>query len=242
MDTIEAVLLEDDTSASRDDDTNEPTHSAIPEDAFPEGGLELIRNNLTLTIKSMRMRQLEQSHLHQLTMEKLEAVAQRCAQQETRLQEFSDKTIVLRERNRQLTRENAKLHHQLEHSRAESRKRHDAVHAMSSAVAGLDGWINSTSTPNRPSRQVVVRGRGRFRGRYYVDGPGSSPTGPGNDAVPDASTIYEGVNAWLRGFNDIEQELESIPVKMNVHLEQDSDRHGRLDEDEWGEFETVSET
>lgn len=245
MDTIEAVLLEDDSSRSREDDEendDETPNPTTPEDVFVKGGLDAIRNNLTLTIKSMRMRQQEQSHLHQLTVEKLEAVAQRCIQQETRLQGFGDEAVLLRERNRHLSRENAKLKHQLEHSRAESRKRDDAVHAMSSAVAGLDGWINSTSTQNRSSRQVVVRGRGRFRGRYYVEGPGESPIEPGSDAVADAGTIHEGVNAWLRGFNDIQQELESTPVKMNLHLEQDDDRPGGLDEDEWGEFETVSET
>ena len=250
MDTIETILLEDNRSASRDGEevpdndgtTHSTTHSTIPEDELVKGGLDAIRDNLTLTITSMRLRQQEQSHLHQLTMQKLEAVAQRCVQQETRLQEFSDETIVLRERNRQLTRENAKLHHQLEHSRAESRKRHDAVHAMSSAVAGLDGWINSTSTPNRSSRQVVIRGRGRFRGRYYVDGLGDNPADPRSDAIPDARTMHEGVNAWLRGFNDIEQELESSPAKSNIHLEQADDCLGRFDEEEWGEFETASET
>lgn len=246
MDSIEAVLLEDDTSISReeedDDQDDETTHSTTPADVFVKGGLDLIRNNLTITIKSMRMRQQEQSHLHQLTMEKLEAVAQRCVEQETRMQEFGEEVILLRERNRKLTRENAILNDQLEHTRAESRKRDDAVHAMSSAVAGLDGWINSTPTPTRSSRKVVVRGRGRFRGRYYVDEPDESPMGPGSDTVSDARTIHEGVNAWLRGFNDIEQELESTPVNANVRVKQVDDRSRQLEDDEWGEFETVSET
>lgn len=246
MDSIEAVLLEGESSILREEDGNhqddETTNSPLPEDVVVKGELELIRNNLTLTIKSMRMRQQEHSHLHQLTMTNLEAVAQRCVQQETRMQEFSEEVILLRERNRKLTRENAILNDQLEHSRAESRKRDDAVHAMSSAVAGLDGWINSTPTPTRSSRKVVVRGRGRFRGRYYVDELDESPIGPESDAVADARTIHEGVNAWLRGFNDIEQELESTPINVNVRLKQVDDRSRGLEDDEWGEFETVSET
>lgn len=165
MDNIEAVIAEDDNAAYQDEqDDNQTTRSTNPEGTILPEELDLIRNNLSLTINSMRMRQQEQSHLHELTMEKLEAVAQRCVQQETRLREFSDEIILLKERNRQLTRENVTLSDQLQHSRAESRKRDDAVHAMSSAVAGLSGWINSTSPPIQSSRKIVVRGRGDFAG------------------------------------------------------------------------------
>lgn len=243
MDNIEAVIAEDDNAAYQDEqDDNQTTRSTNPEGTILPEELDLIRNNLSLTIKSMRMRQQEQSHLHELTMEKLEAVAQRCVQQETRLREFSDEIILLKERNRQLTRENVTLSDQLQHSRVESRKRDDAVHAMSSAVAGLSGWINSTSPPIQSSRKIVVRGRGRFRGRYYVDEPDEGSTVPGSDAVSDARTIHEGVNAWLRGFSDIEQELDSAPADIKARSFQTEDRSRGLEEDEWGEFETVSGT
>ncbi|KAK5053086.1 hypothetical protein LTR84_002060 [Exophiala bonariae] len=241
MDDIETALIEDDNAAVQgEDDHNEATQSTNQEEVLVTQELELIRTNLTLTIESMRMRQQEQSHLHELTMEKLEAVAQRCVQQETRLRDFRDEIKLLKERNRQLSRENVDLGDQLEHSRAESRKRDDAVHAMSSAVAGLNGWINSTSPASQPARKIVVRGRGRFRGRYYVDEPEEGPTAPGLAAASDARTIHEGVNAWLRGFSDIEQELESIPIGMNAHAKQADSRSIGHDEDDWGEFETVS--
>lgn len=240
MDNIEAVLLEDDNAASQDEeDDKQATPPADQADVTMPEELELIRNNLTLTIDSMRMRQQEQSHLHAFTLEKLESIAQRCVQQETRLREFSDQIMLLKERTRQLSRENVDLVDQLEHSRAESRKRDDAVHAMSSAVAGLNGWINSTSPASQPARKIVVRGRGRFRGRYYVDESEESPSAPGAEAASDARMIHEGVNAWLRGFRDIEQELESVPTGINARANHANSRSG-LEDDDWGEFETAS--
>lgn len=238
MDEIEAALEEDETDPEESGaETTHTGHRPIPSlsQRVSDQDLEHIRTSLASTVESMRMRQQEQRHLHQLTIEKLEAVAQRCIQQEKRLREYSDEIALLKERNRRLTQENERVTRQLDQTQSDSARKDLAVNAMSSAVAGLEGWINSSSTPNRANRRVVTRGRGRFRGRYYVDEHLDAPAGHGG---PDAK-LHEGVTAWLRGFRDVQEELRSSRSGLNFRL--DELQGGRPDtEVDWGEFESAS--
>jgi len=241
IDEIEAVL-EDDSVSSEESDVEPaplgrpPLPAQPPTESHPE--LESIRSSLASTVEAMRMRQHEQRHLHQLTTEKLEAVAQRCIQQEKRLREFAEEMVRLKQENRHLSQENESLNKQLDQAYTEAANKEVAVSAMSSAVAGLEGWINGSPTPNRPSRRVVTRGRGRFRGRYYVDEPSEGPTGYGLDSASDAKTLHEGVTAWLRGFRDVEEELKSSErAKMSRWKEPEDAPDDRADD--WGEFESA---
>ena len=239
---IEAALLDDDTPFREDDmgDVIAPKSEPSAPQLDVQKELDSVRASLAMTVESMRMRQQEQRHLHQLTIEKLEAVAQRCIQQEKRLLEFSDEIVRLKEKNQLLASENDMLNVELDESRAESQKRDIAVNAMSSAVAGLEGWINHTQTPAPDPRKVVIRGRGRFRGRYYVDGPSESELDQDTDGGSDVKTLHEGVNAWLRGFNDIEQELRSTSVGAENPPKWVHSRHQQQEADEWGDFESAS--
>jgi len=239
VDEIEAVL-EDDSLSSEGGDVESAPSTCSPQPVHPSTGshleLESIRSGLASTVEAMRMRQQEQRHLHQLATEKLEAVAQRCIQQERRLREFAEEMVRLKQENRLLSQENESLNTQLDQAYTASVNKEVAVSAMSSAVAGLEGWINGTPTPSRPPRRVVTRGRGRFRGRYYVDEPSEGPTGSGLDGASDAKTLHEGVTAWLRGFRDVEEELKSSErAKVSPWKEPEDAAENRADD--WGEFE-----
>ncbi|KIW78886.1 hypothetical protein Z517_08725 [Fonsecaea pedrosoi CBS 271.37] len=247
MDEIEAAL-EEESLASEESDC-ETTHqsqsapSPLPDtSSATEADLELIRVHLTSTVDSMRMRQQEQRHLHQLTVEKLEAVAQRCIQQERRVREFAEEIVTLRKQNRDLTQHNDSLRNRLREAQSESAKKETAVKAMSSAVSGLEGWINGSPTPNRPSqsRKIVTRGRGRFRGRYYVEEPVESRGHSGFDGPSDVRALQEGVTAWLRGFRDVEEELRSSQTAAKVPRAKDFKTIPEDSDNEWGEFETAT--
>lgn len=249
MHQIEAVL-QDDVPMSEGSDT-ETTHttqaSQIPEPAAPmvtESDLEIVRNSLANTVESMRMRQQEQRHLHELTVEKLEAVAQRCIQQERQLREYAVEMAALEETNRTLSHEIENLSIQLLELHSQSAKKEVAVKAMSSAVSGLEGWINGSPVPNHaPHRQkIVTRGRGRFRGRYYVEEPEDTPIEYGLDGASDAKGLREGVSAWLRGFRDVEEELNSTQIDSGNARKEGLHRISRKIEDEWGDLETVTES
>ncbi|EXJ95057.1 hypothetical protein A1O1_00175 [Capronia coronata CBS 617.96] len=230
IDEIEAALVEEDTNV---EEINAETTTPRSEPVSDQD-LEHIRTSLASTVEAMRMRQQEQRHLHQLTIEKLEVVAQRCIQQERRLREFSAEIVLLKEQNHRLIQDNARITSQLDQTQTESARKDLAVDAMSSAVAGLEGWINS-SAPARTPRMVVTRGRGRFRGRYYVEDPGDAPPGTGGH---DAK-LHEGVTAWLRGFRDVQEELRSSQKGL---LSRPKEFHGGSEdaEDDWGEFESVA--
>jgi hypothetical protein len=209
VEEIEAALERD--SRSEEDSDTEITVAARSSVArgfatplIAAGDLEVIRTALAATVDSMRMRQQEQRHLHQLTVEKLEAVAQRCIEQERRLREFAREITSLKEDNQILSQENQVLHIQLKDAQSECAKREVAVKAMSSAVSGLEGYVNASPSPGRPSvsRRIVIRGKGRFRGRYYADEPVVTPAGYGLDGTFDEKALHEGVTAWLRGFRD----------------------------------------
>ena len=249
MDQIEAALEKD--ARSEEDSDAETTHPALSsqtlEPAAPvvtEDDLEYIRSSLAATVDSMRMRQQEQQHLHHLTVEKLEAVAQRCIQQERRLREFAEEMSILKEKIRAQSYEYENLSIQLIALQSESVKKEIAVSAMSSAVSGLEGWINGSPTPDQaPRRQkIVTRGRGRFRGRYYVEEPGETPVGYGFDGASDAKGLHEGVSAWLRGFRDVEEELRSSRTTARGARVAGLPAAQKNIEDEWGDFETATST
>lgn len=241
IEQIEAALNDDSPSGG---DLSAPPPSATPPMRFAtvaDNDLEGVRASLASTVKSMRMRQQEQKHLHQLALEKLEAVAQRCIQQERRLKEFAEEMVRLKQENRLLDQETKRLNEELNEAHTESAKKHVAVNAMSSAVAGLEGWINGTPTPDRTVKRVVTRGRGRFRGRYYADEPRRAPSGYSPDGTPDAKALHEGVTAWLRGFRDVEEELRLSEVTKTPRRQKWKDP-GTNTDSEWGDFESVTGT
>ncbi|KAK5452358.1 hypothetical protein LTS15_007424 [Exophiala xenobiotica] len=235
------VALEEDSSEEDDSEESTPQRATLPA-PISEQDLEAIRISLASTVESMRMRQQEQKHLHRLTVEKLEAVAQRCLQQENRLRDFAEDMMMLKQENRLLRQENDRIHADLSRAHTESAKKEVAVDAMSSAVAGLEGWINGSPTPARTMRKLVTRGRGRFRGRYYVEEPvGASPKN-GLDGTSDAKALHEGVTAWLRGFRDVEEELRVSKSSQPPRLNAKKNAPVYTGEDEWGDFEYAPAT
>jgi hypothetical protein len=226
---------------------DEPGASETPKSATPivrESDLEMIQSGLASTVKSMRMRQQEQRHLHQLAIEKLEAVAQRCIEQEKRMRDYAREMARLREDNQILSQENQVLHIQLSEAQAECARKDTAVKAMSSAVSGLEGYVNSSPSPVRSAgtRRIVTRGKGRFRGRYYAEEPVEAPVGYGPDGSPDAKVLHDGVTAWLRGFRDVEEELRSIHGAPRLSGSRPARiAPKKITEDDWGDFVTATD-
>lgn len=212
-----------------------------------ESELIAVRNELAVTVREMRMRQEEQRHLHQLTIQKLEAVAQRCLIQERQANDLVREIHELRLENHTLGQENDNLREKLSHTEAEAAHKDVAVHAMTSAVAGLEGWIENAhvsrpQTPvvdKRPQRQrVVIRGKGRFRGRYYVDEDGDHAVAYSlADAAAESQELHDGVKAWLRGFRDVEEELRQQESPTRSRTQSRFQSHSHHDEDEWGDFQ-----
>lgn len=204
-----------------------------------------VHNNLAHVVTAMRLRQQEQRHLHDLTVTKIEAVAQRCLFQEQQLQDMVDEMRQLRHENQTLGQENDKLRDIVAELETEASKRETAVTAMTSAVAGLEGWIDDAdrlkvdqNTPVTPARirqqrRAVVRGKGRFRGRHYVD----EEHNPFSNGSPDIQELQDGVKAWIRGFRDVEDACSSPePDRAKETFR----RPINVDEDDWGDFETPS--
>ena len=248
VDEIEAALERDSRSSQGSDaDSTRPQSPAVSipvPSTVTENDLEAVQASLTATVESMRMRQQEQRHLQQLTVEKLEAVAQRCIQQEGRLRKFAEEVANLQEDNQTINQENQVLHVQLHDAQSECAKREVAVNAMSSAVTGLEGYVNGTPSPAGPtsSRRIVTRGRGRFRGRYYADEPVETPAEDGPEATSDGKALHEGVTAWLRGFRDVEEELRTVqgPAKSGRAIQLKG--APGVTEDDWGDFQTRTST
>ena len=229
-----------------------PDESSGDEEAEPDPGqLVEIHDNLRATVMSMRLRQQEQRHLNQIAVEKLESVAQTCLFQETQLKEVAEEIQALRIENHKLGEENDSLHDRVADLESQATQKEVAVNAMSSAVKGLDSWINSSpgpgpygDTPGRPrlkrNSNYVVRGNGRFRARYYLDDPEDEAANLGLDGTSDSRELFDGVRGWLRGFRDVEEELQKAALGTPRTLE-----NGKVDLDpmneDWGDFETVSQ-
>ena len=213
--------------------------------------LNKVHHDLRATVESMRLRHQEQRHLNQLSFQKLESVAQTCRVQETQLKEMADEVRDLRIENHKLGEENDTLHDRIAELESHATQKEVAVHAMSSAVKGLEGWINSSPGPDlygeSPSRQrqkrgrYIVRGKGRFRGRYYIDDPEGESAELGLNGASDSRELHDGVRAWLRGFRDVEEELQKVASDKPKTAEYVKHGLGSPDED-WGDFETVSES
>ncbi|OCT53298.1 hypothetical protein CLCR_10492 [Cladophialophora carrionii] len=249
VEAIEAAWENDSLSEeSSEAETTHPTQSPItpepPTTLIIVSDLESIRTSLAATVESMRMRQQEQRHLHQLTTEKLEAVAQRCIQQENRLREFGKEMASLKEDNQSLSQENQVLHVQLSNAQSECARKEVAIKAMSSAVSGLEGYVNGSPVPKRSavSPRIVYRGKGRFRGRYYADEPVEKPVDFGLGVPADPKALHEGVTAWLRGFRDVEEELRSAQGSVQNPRVRQQQTTPRILEDDWGDFETATST
>ena len=215
-------------------------------DKLDDEQLADVHRSLQETVQSMRLRQQEQRHINQLSLKKLESVAETCLVQERQLEEMIADVRHLRVENQKLGEENDVLHDRVAALESQAIQRKVAVQAMSSAVAGLEGWINSSSgpasyggTPTKQRRgQYVVRGRGRFRGRYYIDDAEEDRTIPGPDVVTQSRELHDGVRAWLRGFRDVEEELQKVALSKQGVVDR-----GGVDvvsaDDDWGDFETV---
>lgn len=240
IDLIEAALIEDDVQLPIESHANADNTDEIPLESRPnvEKELEMVRRSLASTVESMRMRQIEQRHLQQLAMEKVDAITQQCLRQVKRMHEYSDEIVRLKEQNTNLAQENDRLQARIELTVSESVKRDTAVNAMSSAVAGLEGWINNTPSPNYSQRKVVTRGKGRFRGRYYVDDPDEIESGHHSLETSEIK-VREGVNSWLRGFRDIEDELRSSAGGTPPASRKNFGVAQKGDEEEWGDFESA---
>ncbi|RMD44539.1 hypothetical protein DV735_g552, partial [Chaetothyriales sp. CBS 134920] len=223
--------------------------------------LQDIHAALAATVASMRQRKQEQQHLHQLAISKLEAVAQTCVGQREQLDNMNRTVRQLQDENRKLGEENKTLRHQVDDLELQVARSQVAVHAMSSAVGGLEGWINNSPTGPRPrstahtpahtprTGRVVVRGQGRFRGRYFVDDPNGEVVLGAAESVSDTRELHDGVKSWLKGFRDVEEELfRASPPRVIRSKDTRSERAAANDPDtdddqiDWGEFESVSAT
>jgi hypothetical protein len=231
-------------------------------------------SHLSTTVSSLRLRHQEQSHLNSLFTSKLEALAQRSLGHEATIRSLTAELQSLRSSNTQVVRENAMLAHEnndlrvsMQDLKGEVLERETAMEAMTGAVRGLEGWIESAnnsprsnsagrlrqeSARNRRGRYEVIRGKGRFRGRYYLDDDDTTDIngGLGTDGSKDAEPleIQEGVMAWVRGFRDVEEGLKarsesdgrermSRHVSVTLPTYTSNDTTETFDED-FGDFET----
>lgn len=187
-------------------------------------------SHLTATVSSLRLRHHEQAHLQVLFTSKLEALAQKSLEQEAAIRSLTAELQSVRESNTQQGRENALLAHEnnelrvsMQDLKGEIVERERAVEAMTGAVRGLEGWIESANNSPRSNSNGrllrnnarhgrgetgSIRGKGRFRGRYYHDDDYLGGLGLDGTADVDTAEIQEGVMAWVRGFKDVEEGLK----------------------------------
>lgn len=117
---------------------------------------ELI-SHLTTTVSSLRLRGQEQLHIYALFTSKIEALAQRSLQHEATIRDLTSQLQSIRESNTTLGRENAMLAHEnndlrvtMQDLKGDVVEREIAMEAMTGAVRGLEGWIESAN--NSPGR------------------------------------------------------------------------------------------
>ena len=237
----------------RDDEGTEdgPSTPANNEEVAGQGELQEIHERLAETVAQMRLRKQEQRHLHELSMQKLEVVAHTCSKQEKQLKEMSQEAQKLLKENQKLMTENGWMQHHISQLETDATRRDVAVDAMTTAVAGLEGWISGSpggsQTPSRRRGRYVVRGRGRFRGKYWVNEPEDEAIQSVHETAIDPRELQDGVKAWVRGFRDVEEEVRRItPRKPTQAVGEDDpvivDDLPLSEDDDWGEMETVSAT
>jgi hypothetical protein len=203
--------------------------------ATPAPDLGPILEHLNTTVASMRTRLSESKHLHSLAMSKLSSVAQSNVN-------LTSQLSAVRKTNTSLSHANAALRMRVDDLESTTSQQAVAVSAMTGAVAGLESYVRSSSpnphtprnlhaqmngqhTPNSGARrQTVVRGSGRFRGKYPISSPPppverresadinmnlDGGGGGGYDLPPSSETrqqseLQEGILGWIRGFRDVE--------------------------------------
>jgi len=247
------------------------THS---NEAATEADIEVdpeLVSHLSTTVSSLRLRHQEQSHLNSLFTSKLEALAQRSLEHEATIRALTAEVKSLRDSNTQLGRENALLANENKDLRVSMQdlkgdivERERAVEAMTGAVRGLEGWIESASNSPRSNSKGrplqnrarhrggdagVIRGKGRFRGRYYLDDTEDASLGLDGSADVERAEIQEGVMAWVRGFKDVEEGLKerqqsdgrergSKRVNGRPSTDPNNHTHDTFDDEEFGDYET----
>lgn len=181
-----------------------------------------LRAGVAAALETMRFRQEEQTHLHELTVNKIEAVAQRCIAQEQEAQALLSQLHLVRAENDALHAEKARLCARISELPPVFAQKGTAVSVASSAVKGLEGWIDvarpvynyAAAAPPLPSsserrKVVVTRGRGRFRGRYFVE----EGEHLGDQIQSSDQELDNGVKAWLQGFQDVGAELQQYGLQ-----------------------------
>ena len=136
-----------------------PVDSAIPEEdsseAEAEAGVEAgfvsedvdtdldLVSRLSSTVSSLRLRQQEQTHLHDLFISKIEALVQQSLDQEEQIMSLTAKLKTLHRKDSELRKENDTLIEDNHRLQGELTNGAVAVDAMTGAVRGLEGWIQS---------------------------------------------------------------------------------------------------
>src|SRR5271156_5796432 len=255
LDNVESCIAGTETDISEGQQTPREAQPEAPvliqsssNDAYLESLSSDILRDLTSTVSSLRLRHTEYRHLLQLSTSRLEAIAQRCIAQERAIQDLNSELRNLRNENNVLGKENEDSQVEIQQLKAEVASKDIAMEAMAGAVSGLEGWIENTLPPSSPGalhnegarrgkKKGVIRGRGRFRGRYYIDE--HSPGGH-HDMDIEARDLHDGVKAWLRGFRDVE---EGVRARGGISRGRQSNLHGNLKdgvvEEEWGDFESA---
>ena len=188
----------------------------------PLSSLQPILDHLTTTMHSMRARLSESKHLHTLALSKLSTIAQSNVHLTTQL-------TSTRASHTSLSHANAALRMRIADLEATTAQQSVAVSAMTGAVAGLESYVasprngfmgdraNANNTPNSSARrQTVVRGTGRFRGKYPI-APQRRDSGDVNMNLDGAggSDLQEGILAWVRGFRDVEAGWQEMGVDVH---------------------------
>ena len=236
---------------ARKEGTKTPTLN-VSESSMPATYLESLPSSiladLTSAAASLRLRHTEHRHLLQLSTTRLEAVAQRCLAQERAIKDLTTQLRKVQNENNVLGKEHEDSEVEIQTLQAEVSSKDVAMEAMAGAVSGLEGWIESTlppsssaafehDTPQRGKRREVIRGRGRFRGRYYIDE--HSPSG--QDVETEVRDLHDGLKAWLRGFRDVEEGLRARGrIAKGRQMDLRGSLEGEVVEDEWGDFESAA--
>jgi hypothetical protein len=221
-----------------------------PESGIESSQLNQLQEQLTSTVAAMRLRRQEQRHVHELCIQRLSEVTGTCSQQRQTIRDMQQEVDQMRIENQKMLRDNQGFEAHAEQLTAELEQKDVALQAMSSAVAGLDGWIQSSiGTGHRPTRRVrATRGRGRFQTHYYVDVPiGNAQEGDrhDDDGTLDVREFREGITAWVRGFRDVEDAVHTV-IDPILHgraqqIRSVSQTRGALEahtiDDDWGEFQ-----
>jgi hypothetical protein len=252
--TLEHCLDDDESGSQRDLSAGEgvqeedvPAHRESETDASQ---LTQIQEQLASTVAAMRLRHQEQRHIHELCIQRLSDVASTCSLQQQTIRDKQKEVDQLRTENQKMLRDNQGFEAHAEQLTAELEQKDVALQAMSSAVAGLDGWIQSSlGTAHRPTRRVrATRGRGRFQTHYYVDVPVENAQERSrrvDDGTLDVRDFQEGLTAWVRGFRDVEEAVNTVtdsrPLGRGQHIQPVSQttsaQSTRTVDDEWGDFE-----